>query len=271
MVIGVSCSLPKRQEMQTKFEPLTDDQWEVIKHFVNWKRKREINLRDVFNSILWLTRTGVQWRNLDSRFPDWQAVYYYFAKWTKQGTLEKINITFNILERIQLDREPLPSLGLVDSQSVKLAPMIFEHRGVDGHKNINGRKRHILVDVLGRIWQTHIHAANIHDSPGGLPLLEKIKSIMPSLKKIMGDKAYRKTFGQAVEEIGIKFEVPNRQDGQKGFVVEAKRWIVERTFAWLNYFRRVVVDYEHTTDSARSFLVLANISMTIWRIDFHAI
>lgn len=257
--------------MQAKFELLTDDQWEVIKHFVNWKRKRKINLRDVFNAILWITRTGVQWRNLDDRFPDWQAVYYYFDKWTKQNTLEKINVALNMLERIQSSRNLTPSLGLVDSQSVKLAPMVFEHRGLDGNKKVNGRKRHILVDVLGRIWQTHIHAANIHDSPGGLKMLEKIKSIIPTLKKIMGDKSYRKTFGQAVEKIGIKFEVPNRKEGQKGFVVEAKRWIVERTFAWLNYFRRVVIDYEHTPESARSFLVLANISITIWRIDFDAI
>lgn len=250
---------------------LTDGQWEVMKQFVNWQRKREIDLRDVMDAILWITRTGTQWRNLDSQFPKWRAVYYYFDKWSKNGALEKMNMALNSIERLQLNREPCPSLGLIDSQSVKLVPMIYEHRGIDGHKRINGRKRHLLVDVLGRIWKTEVHAANIHDSPGGVALLEDLKSNMPRLEKILTDKSYRKTFEKAVKNLDINFEVPVRKDGVKGFVVEAKRWVVERTLAWLNYFRRTVVDYEHTPRSAKSFLILANISMVIWRIDFEAI
>ena len=191
------------------------------------ERKHKINLRDLFNAILWIARTGVQWRNLDDRFPDWQAVYYYFDKWKKKGIFEKVNIVLNILERIQSGRQPSPSLGVVDSQSVKLAPMIFEHRGTDGHKKVNGRKRQVLVDVPGRIWKAHVHAANMHDSPNGVPLLENIRPTMPLLKKILGDNSYRKTFGNAAEKLGLKFEVPVREKGQKGFVVEAKRWVVE--------------------------------------------
>ena len=257
--------------MQPQYMRLTDGQWEVMKQFVNWQRKRCLNLKDIMDAILWITRTGAQWRNLDSQFPKWRAVYYYFDKWGKNGALEKMNIALNSIERLQLNREPCPSLGLVDSQSVKLAPMIYEHRGIDGHKRINGRKRHILVDVLGRIWKTEVHAANIHDSPGGIALLENLKSDMPRLEKILTDKSYRKTFEKAVNDLNIAFEVPIRQNGTKGFVVEAKRWVVERTLAWLNHFRRVVIDYEHTPQSAKSFLILANISMLIWRIDFDAI
>ena len=257
--------------MQPQFMRLTDDQWKVMKQFVNWQRKRKINLRDVMDAILWITRTGTQWRNLDSQFPKWRAVYYYFDKWGKNGALEKMNISLNSIERLQLNRAPCPSLGLVDSQSIKLAPMIYEHRGIDGHKRINGRKRHLLVDVLGRIWKTEVHAANIHDSPGGIPLLKDLELTMPRLEKILTDKSYRKTFEQAVRNLDLKFEVPVRNDNIKGFVVEAKRWVVERTLAWLNYFRRIVIDYEHTPRSAKSFLILANISMVIWRIDFEAI
>ena len=94
---------------------------------------------------------------------------------------------------------------------------------------------------------------------------------MSHLEKIMGDKSYRGTFAEAVEQMGVIFENPQRKDGTKGFVVGAKRWVVERTFAWLNFFRRVVVDVEHTIQSSVSFLLLANISMVIWRIDFQAI
>ncbi|NUQ26848.1 MAG: IS5 family transposase [Saprospiraceae bacterium] len=254
--------------MQAQFQCLTDDQWEVIKQFLNCQRKRAIDLREVFDAILWITRVGGQWRNLESRFPPWTAVYYYFYRWSKDGTLERINIALNMLERIQAKREPTPSLGLVDSQSVKLAPMIYEFRGVDGNKRINGRKRQILVDVLGRIWNMAIHAANVHDSPGGVPLLVNLKVTMPRLKKIMTDQSYRGTFCDAVEKLDIIFEIPHREEGQKGFVVEAKRWVVERTFAWLNFFRRLVIDYEHTPRSAQAFLILANISMVIWKIDY---
>lgn len=254
--------------MQPQYERLTDSQWEVIKVFLNWQRKRKHDLREVFNAILWMTRTGCQWRNLDSSFPPWKSVYYYFETWGKKGILEQMCQTLNMAHRIQLERASMPSLLIADSQSVKLSPMIFEDRGIDGNKKVNGRKRQILVDVLGRIWVATVHAANQHDSIGGVELLEKLPPLMSRLEKIMTDKSYRGTFSQAVEKMGLFFDVPNREDGTKGFVVEAKRWVVERTFAWLNFFRRVVVDYEHTTRNSASFLLLANISMVVWRIDY---
>lgn len=255
--------------MQAKFDRLTDSQWEFIKEFLNWQRKRQLDLRDVFDAILYITRTGVQWRNLPQiEYPDWQAVYYYFDKWKKDKTIELINLKLIELERAQKGRKLSPSLLLVDSQSVKLAPMIKESRGIDGHKKVNGRKRHILVDVRGRIYGTHVHAANLHDSPEGVNLLAFDPDYYLRLEKIMADKTYRGTFAQAVEELDIKFEVPDRPKDAKGFAVEAKRWVVERSFAWLNFFRRVVIDYEKTTESACLFLVLANISMSIRRTHF---
>jgi len=99
-------------------------------------------------------------------------VYYYFDKWKKQGVLEKINWALNALERRQKDRKPTPSLGFVDSQGIKLTPMILEDRGIDGNKKVNGRKRHILVDVLGRVYHCHVHPANLYDSPQGVNLLD---------------------------------------------------------------------------------------------------
>lgn len=255
--------------MQTRFVRLTDSQWEVIKQFLNWQRKRKIDLRDIFDAILYITRTGLQWRNLPAQeYPDWQAVYYYFNQWKKDGTIAKINLALNIIERKQKGRKDSPSLALVDSQSIKLAPMIGSNRGIDGNKKVNGRKRHILVDVTGRIYETHIHAANFHDSPQGVNLLKFSKNNFERLETIMGDKTYRGTFAKAVEKMGLKFEIPLRSDNTKGFVVEAKRWVVERTFAWLNFFRRTVIDYERTVESSALFLLFANISMCLWRINF---
>ena len=258
-----------QQDMQTKYVRLTDAQWEVIKEFLNWQRKRKLDLRNVFDAILYITRTGIQWRNLpEEMFPDWQAVYYYFDKWKKEKTIEKINMALNAMERRQKERKPTPSLGFVDSQSIKLTPMIYEQRGIDGNKKVNGRKRHILVDVLGRIYQAHVHAANLHDSPQGVKLLDFSKEDLNRLEKIMGDNTYKGSFARAVEKMELKFGTPNRPENTKGFVVEAKRWVVERTFAWLNFFRRTVVDYEHTPQSSASFLLLANISICLWRIKF---
>ena len=154
--------------MQRRYTPLTNNQLKVIKSFLNWRRKRTLSLRRVFDTILYITRTGCQWRNLSqTRFPAWNAVYYYFRQWSLNGTLDRINLALNQLERGLIGRNPLPSLGLVDSQSIKLAPMIFEDRGVDGNKKVNGRKRHIITDVRGRIYCVHLHAANLHDSPLG--------------------------------------------------------------------------------------------------------
>jgi transposase len=107
--------------MHIQFERLTDSQWEVIKEYLPTQRKRKLDLREVFNAILWITRTGAQWRNLDSSFPSWTAVYYYFYKWTGSGVIAKVNRALNELERIELERNKTPSLGIVDSQSVKLA------------------------------------------------------------------------------------------------------------------------------------------------------
>lgn len=249
--------------MHTQYERLTDGQWEVIKEFLPTKRKRQLDLREVFNAILWIARTGAQWRNLDSSFPKWSAVYYYFYRWTRQGIIEKINLALNERERRELRRLHCPSLGIVDSQSVKLAPRIFEHRGIDGNKNINGRKRQILTDTLGRIWKVWVHPANEHDSPAGVRLLNLDGTQLDTLSKIVGDKAYRGTFAKACGELGVGFEVPFRPKGKKGFVVEAKRWVVERTIAWFNYFRRIAMDHEHTIESSVSFLYLANCSMIL--------
>ena len=152
--------------MVTQFNELTDSQWEVIKEFLPIQRKRKLDLRTVVNGILWITRTGCQWRNLDeSRFYKWQAIYYYFRKWTLDGTFEIINRVTNYVARKKMRKAHSdPSLACIDSQSIKLAPRIIEERGIDGGKRINGRKRQILVDSQGLVWAVYVHAANIHDS-----------------------------------------------------------------------------------------------------------
>jgi len=189
--------------MRPQFERLTDDQWEGMKVFLKWQHPRKYDLREILNAILWITRTGTQWRNLDISFPPWKIVYYYFETWGKRGIFEKMCNELNMKERIQSGRYVNSSIFIIDSQSIKLSPIIYEHRGIDANKKVNGRKRQLLVDVLERIWNASVHAAHKHNGIGGLELLENITEKMPGVKKIMGDKAYRGTFAAAVENLGL--------------------------------------------------------------------
>ena len=156
--------------MAQQYARLTDSQWDQFKSFLPIQRKHD--LRDVFNAILWITRTGCQWRNLDRQFPPWQVVHYYFSKWSRDHTLETMNDALNRQEReLVFARESTPSLLLVDAQSVRLLPRIGCERGIDGGKWVNGRKRSILTDTLGRLGRVEVHAANVHDGITGLDLI----------------------------------------------------------------------------------------------------
>lgn len=261
-----------KRSMQKQFERITDSQWQVISSFLNTQRKRKHCLRSVCDGLLWITRTGSQWRNLPRCYPPWRIVYYYFQKFEREGVWNEMNTTLNIIERLQQGKEGTPSILIADSQSIKLTPMIYENRGIDGNKKVNGRKRQLLVDTNGRIWGASVHAANIHDGIGALDMLDGLnESVKYRLEKILADQGYRGKYAKMVASLGFKFETPIAIKNTRGFVVAAKRWVVERTFAWLNFFRRIIVDYEHTKQSAVSFIKLANISMVLSKINFDAL
>jgi putative transposase len=253
--------------MRKKFEPLTDSQWQVIAEFLPLQRKRKIDLRKVVDGIRWINETGSQWRNLPGCFPDWSAVYYYFRKWGRDGTLQKMNIGLNALFRAAFKREDRPSLVCIDSQSVKLAPFVCEERGVDGNKKINGRKRQVLVDTLGLVWGVVVHAANGSDSIyGGVVVLE-IKSVLQRVKKVLVDRGYEGEFFEVTEgAIGVIPEVSSKPPTARGFVPVKWRWVSERTFGWFNFFRRLSKDYEKTVQSSESWMFWANCQMILAKL-----
>lgn len=262
--------------MTVQFEKLTDSQWTAISDIFS-KRKRTLCLRHVLNALLYIVRTGCQWRNLPAGNPKWTAVYYYFEKWIADGTFEKINFRLNSLDREQELRNSHPSLLCVDSQSIKLNPMLGKDRGIDGNKRVNGRKRQYLVDSGGRLCAVVVHAANMADGKGGLPLLEKLDSITKRLEKFLADTSYNGIFADAVVKKGYKYEKAARIGGNadttveqpktgKKFIVEAKRWVVERSFAWTNFFRRNTKDYERKVESSEAWLLLANSTIMLQRI-----
>ena len=252
--------------MTKKFKELTDSRWAAISPYLDVKRKRKLDLRTIINALLYMVRTGCQWRNLPKSYPSWRAVNYYFEKWRREGTFIKINETLNQLYRKQVGREPFPSLLCIDSQSVKLTPMIHEHRGIDANKKVNGRKRQFLVDTAGRIWRVLSHAAHGHDGKASQPIVDDLSAIDFRLKKFLGDEAYKKSFAEKVAQKGFEFERASRPESAKGFVPIAKRWVVERTIAWTNFFRRIVKDYEYTLLSSAIWVILANSTIILQRL-----
>mgnify|MGYP003577572316 CR=1 FL=1 len=253
--------------MTKQYTKLTDPQWDAISSFFDLKRKRKHDLRQIVDVILWILRTGCQWRNLPEEWPSWQTVYYYFNQWRRDGTLQRMNISLNQLDRKRVGKEAYPSVLCIDSQSVKLNPLIWEHRGMDANKRINGRKRQFVVDTKGRLWIADIHSANQADGPAAVRLIGDILwQVGERLEKIYGDQSYNGVFAQELTNWSIDFEKASRPESAQGFVPVAKRWVVERSIAWTNYFRRIAKDYEYSVLSAVSWLYLANIQLMIQRI-----
>ena len=206
--------------MQASFELLSDSQWEFIKEYLPIQRQRNYCLRDIVNAILSILRTGTKWRNLDSKYPPWESVYYYFRIWRKDGTLERLNSSLNQRERKKQGKEATPSLVCIDSQSIKAAPFISQEKGIDGNKRINGRKRHILVDTLGLVWAVVVPSADRPEGTMAHLLVEHLTGYLPRMKKILVDQAYKKVFLKWVEDpiIGLDVELSSKPPSSKGFV-----------------------------------------------------
>ena len=248
------------------YQPLTDSQWQVIIPWLPVQRRRHLCLRQIVDAVRYICRTGCQWRSLPTCFPAWTAVYYYFRRWQRQRVWLELNNALTQADRVAAGRAPTPSLVCVDSQSVKLAPRIFEHRGTDGGKGVNGRKRQILTDVQGRILACRVHAANGHDGVQAVALLPQRPSWGQRLVTVVTDQGYRGTFAEHLRTLGLSQRIGTRPPTARGFVPVAKRWVVERTFAWLNCFRRLAIDYEFTPASHETWLLVANSTLCLNRL-----
>jgi len=255
---------------------LTDDEWAHIEPMIPpgrpGGRKRTVNVREVVNGIMYVLSTGCQWRYIPRDLPPRSTVNHYFTEWNHDGTLDRIHWALYLKCREKAEREASPTAGIIDSQSVKSAekggPRIDPH-GFDGGKLIKGKKRHILVDTLGLLLQPIVHAANIQDRDGGIMLLATLFGRFPFLEKLFADSAYAgPIFNKMLAKIlpHLKTEIIRRSDQAKGFVALPKRWIVERTIAWLNRCRRLAKDFENLNRNARAFLYLASIRLMLRRL-----
>ncbi|CAN5891255.1 hypothetical protein BH24BAC1_BH24BAC1_15040 [soil metagenome] len=181
-------------------------------------------------------------------------MYYYFRRWKKDGTLEKLNWDLNRRERKRLGKEESPSMASIDSQSIKVAPFISEDTGVDGNKKINGRKRHVVTDTLGLIWAVVVHAANQADGATAERVVAPLRGYLHRMKKILADAAYEKVLLDWVTEnmLGVELEISSKPPDTGGFVPVKWRWVSERTFGTFNFFRRLDKDHEKTAESAEA-------------------
>jgi putative transposase len=250
---------------------LTDSQWEHIKELLptakRQRRPRELEMRAVINAILYVVVGGIQWRMLPKDFPKWQSVYYYFRLWRKSNEWLRLHNTLRAEVRRAANRHKHPTAGCLDSQSVKTT-QVAGVRGFDAAKNIKGRKRHLLVDTLGLLMSVVVSAASTQERDGARMVFDRLNGSCKKLRRLWVDGGYRGS--PLADWVALRFrfvlQVVLRGEERIGFAVLPRRWVVERTFAWLNFNRRLSKDYEVLTNTSEAMIYIAMTRLMLRRL-----
>ena len=255
---------------QTYPSELSDEQWQLIKELIPAAkpggRPRTLDMKEVVNAILYVVVGGVQWRMLPKHYPKWGSVYDYFRTWRNSGDWQRIHDTLRAQLRRKVGKHKHATAGSVDSQSFKASEYSGE-RGFDAAKNVNGKKRHVLVDTMGLVLAVLVTTACVQDRDGARLLFKRLGGTCKKLRLLWVDGAYRgKLLDWVADHCKFRLEPVLRSDDQKGFVVLPRRWVVERTFAWLAQYRRLNKDYERLNASSEAFIHIAMIRLMLRRL-----
>ena len=278
---------------------LSDGEWPLLQPLLpppkRRGRPRLHSPREILNAVFYVLKTGRQWRMLPREFPPWKTVFHYFWAWRIDGTWERMNRVMRRRLREHLGRDPEPSAGIVDSQSAKTTGVGGEQRGFDGGKKVRGRKRHILADTEGLVVEARVHSAKVPDQDGIKRLLEPARDRLPRLSYLWVDAGYRGRGREWAEEaLGAEVEVVNRspkpppekvlriwarewfKEGHEmdlsklpkrpAFEKLPRRWVAERTFAWISHRRRMGKDYERLCSTSEAFVYAAMTRLMVRRL-----
>lgn len=245
---------------------LTDAQKDYIKGTIlmdNWRSKYDFFL--ILDAIIFIDVSGCQWRMLPAEYPKWQTVYYYFRHWGAMDAFSELEDRLVQNVRLRRGETATPTIGAIDSASARSA-LPRSQKGIDGNKRVKGVKRNIVTDKDGDILEATTTPANIHDSKSAYALLALLVATFPWIRRIYADRGYRGKFiEEAKHDFNIDVEITHSNYSGK-FVPAKKRWVVERTFAWLDNFRRLCRNYEETTASANEMLMIAAVVITLRKL-----
>ena len=251
--------------MTTYLTNVSDSQWQIISKYLDVDRNRKYDLREIVNAILYLVKTGCQWRMLPHDFAPWETVYYYFSVWKKGEIFEVLHETLVEKTRVMQGKNEEPTVGIIDAQSVKNTLVSSQEKGFDAGKKIKGIKRHIIVDTLGLILAVVIQSASVQDRDGAVEVVNKLCESWKKVVKIFADSGYR---GQLINTIKTKFKIELeiiKRNELHIFKILPKRWIVERTFAWIDTNRRNSKNYERLNNTAVAMVHLSAIKIMLKR------
>lgn len=246
---------------------VSNSQWQVIKEYLDNERRRKYALREMLNAILYVVKTGCQWRMLPQDFPKWELVYYYYRKWVEAEVFDRVLDKLRSRIRLSKGQKPRATLGIMDSQTVRWGNN-RSLKSYDGNKKVKGIKRHVVVDKNGFLLAVMVTVAHIHDSKAVMMLMRVLRESFHSVKVIIADGGYcGKIINDIKETFGYLLQVIlHKEPKTQAFKPIHRRWIVERTFAWLENDRRLCRNYELLMESAEEMVKLSAIKLLLNKI-----